>query len=465
MFYCHEVGEVYGAELPYCMVPDLPKDLTVHFIPPMYLVISAEHASWLVFSAPEYEIFQLLKNGKSIGEAIGIARQKDPENGEGLVSLVIGQVIAKGFLDAVSVAELNNLRAATIYLTDGCNLRCQTCYRKVTEAGPCELSTDRWTNFVSKFAENGGKILTVSGGEPLTRPDCPEILAAAKQAGLSVVLLTNGTLITKENADAITNACDEIQVSIDGPDSETNDAIRGEGSYAKAIAGLKLIGLSGCRISIAMTPTPATLPAFKEHLGAFVNWVHKNLGPEVTFRITQRLIEGRNENCTKCNQDVFRQEVSEMCDSQLEKGWFDMLDAAAIVPNRRVISCGYAQSFLVAANGDVFACGFCPYSVGNLKARSLDCILDRLRGRLELTRVEMLEPCRECDLRYFCGGHCRLENRQIDNSMQLAVCSEAFRRGWYERLVRINPCFFKPSLKADQKGDENAEGILDGSRQ
>lgn len=446
--------EVCREEISLSTVLEFPEDLSVQFIPDKYLVIAPAYANWLVFSGREYDVFRALQAGKNIGAAIAIENDHGSADAEQLVSLVVGQILAKQFLRNANVTSIQNFQSASAFLTDGCNLRCKTCYRKATVAGSDEMSANDWKTFFHQFAELGGKVVTFSGGDPLTRADGPQILESAKSFGLQVVLLTNGTLFTKDNVASIVHSCDEIQVSIDGPNSESNDAIRGEGSYKQAIEGLKLIRYSPCRISIAMTPTPETLPAFEAHLSAFVKWVERHIGPDVIIRVTDRLLEGRSEACTKCDPAIFGQRIVDLCNKHLEPGWFDKLDAAAIVPNRRVTGCGYAQAITIGANGDIFACGFCETEMTSFRINWLRSVIDKLAGLFSLTRVEMLNPCASCDLRYFCGGGCRLENKRIRGSMQVASCSEAFRRGWYERLVRINPFFFNPVSEGDTKGDE-----------
>lgn len=419
---------------------DFPKELTERPVLGKYLIISPRTANWLVLSdKAEYTAFCFLKRGKSIREVIGIY----PELTEEKVTSVVTQIVAKEFHIPLAIKDKRSIETATIHITDGCNLRCKTCYKGAEKARADEMSTNDWIIFLRQFAELGGKIVTVSGGEPLERADCLEILETAKQLGLQVVLLTNGTLINEENARRIVKSCAEVQISIDGPNRETNDSIRGEGSYKLAIEALKLVCCSTCHISIAMTPTPKTLPAFDAHIKSFAKWVAHSFGPDVCIRITKWLLKGRSANCTQCNQKDFGQQVVDMCNLRLEPGWFDKLDAAMIVPNHKVHSCGFFQSLSIGSNGDVHKCEFCKESIGNVKSQVLSSIVERLATLFSSTRVETLYPCSVCDLRYFCGGSCRLENKRANDTMQISVCDEARRTAWYERLVRINPFIFE----------------------
>ena len=84
------------------------------------------------------------------------------------------------------------------------------------------------------------------GGEPFLRDDFLAILDYAQRQGLTTCVSTNGTLLT----DALVDALQEIapvylQVSLDGARAETNDAIRGPGTFARILAGIELLSERG----------------------------------------------------------------------------------------------------------------------------------------------------------------------------------------------------------------------------
>jgi len=84
------------------------------------------------------------------------------------------------------------------------------------------------------------------------------ILELTLQYGPATVL-TNATFLKPEWVEALRAAedssryCLEFRVSIDGPDAVTNDPIRGEGTFDKAIEGVALLVESGFLPIITMT--------------------------------------------------------------------------------------------------------------------------------------------------------------------------------------------------------------------
>lgn len=127
-------------------------------------------------------------------------------------------------------------------VTDKCNLRCKHCYnadmyfnKKVNA-----LSVDDKIEMIKKIANNGFKYLSLLGGEPLACEDLDLILKTAKDNNLKVFITTNGTLMSRDIIDMLVkNEVYTIVVSIDGATAESNDNIRGVGSFERATENLR----------------------------------------------------------------------------------------------------------------------------------------------------------------------------------------------------------------------------------
>ena len=99
--------------------------------------------------------------------------------------------------------------------------------------------------------------VNVGGGEPLVRRDFLDLVDHAVERKVGVKFSTNGALITPEAARRIA-ATDylDVQISIDGATPETNDPVRGRGSYAMARRGMDRLAEAGFgpfKISVVMT--------------------------------------------------------------------------------------------------------------------------------------------------------------------------------------------------------------------
>ncbi len=115
-------------------------------------------------------------------------------------------------------------------LTRRCNLRCTHCY---ISAGPWEtsgdeLDSDECRRIVDQIvALNPAPMLILSGGEPLLRDDLPAIAEYAAGRGATVVVGTNGTMLTDERvAELMEAGVTGVAVSVDSLRPEYHDRFR-----------------------------------------------------------------------------------------------------------------------------------------------------------------------------------------------------------------------------------------------
>lgn len=114
-------------------------------------------------------------------------------------------------------------------ITRRCNAHCATCLWRAdadetSTPGMVELTTEEVTWLYREAGAAGFPQLVVWGGEPLLRPDLPEVLAVASAAGLSVALITNGWLLP-DRWPALRGRVHTLIVSLDDV-GEAHDRLR-----------------------------------------------------------------------------------------------------------------------------------------------------------------------------------------------------------------------------------------------
>lgn len=142
-------------------------------------------------------------------------------------------------------------------LTYACNLACAHCLSSSGRRDPDELSTAEAKALIDEMARLQIFYVNIGGGEPMVRSDFFELIDHCVAKGVGVKFSTNGTRLTKEKAArlAATDYVD-VQISIDGADAVTNDAIRGPGSFDAAITAMENLyeaGFGEFKISVVMT--------------------------------------------------------------------------------------------------------------------------------------------------------------------------------------------------------------------
>ena len=142
-------------------------------------------------------------------------------------------------------------------LTYACNLACIHCLSSSGRKDPRELTTAEAKRIIDEMVEMQIFYVNIGGGDPMVRTDFFELLEYATANNVGVKFSTNGTRIDAENANYLASlGYLDIQISLDGADAVTNDAVRGEGSYAAAIAAmehLQAANFGEFKISVVVT--------------------------------------------------------------------------------------------------------------------------------------------------------------------------------------------------------------------
>lgn len=144
---------------------------------------------------------------------------------------------------------------ATWHCTLRCNLRCAHCYIPgLSEIpGKHELSTREARVMFEQLAEADVYQLSFAGGEPLLRTDFFELSHAARSAGLTVQVSTNGTSFDEQAAERLLEAGYQcVQISIDGTHEGSNSHTRGQGMFARAVRALEAAHRAGLPTVLAI---------------------------------------------------------------------------------------------------------------------------------------------------------------------------------------------------------------------
>ena len=182
----------------------------------------------------------------------------------------------------------DGLRELWIQINNVCNLSCSHC---LVSSGPGKepgLPLQRLKMLLDRAVQLGLERLYITGGEPLIRKDIFDLVRHATEFhGLETIVLTNATVFkgaVKAGLKTLSPAKVRFQVSVDGARAETNDRIRGLGTFAKAVDGARLLTDLGFDVSLSTVTTQENLnelpdlPAIVKSVGAksqHLMWAHK----------------------------------------------------------------------------------------------------------------------------------------------------------------------------------------------
>jgi molybdenum cofactor biosynthesis enzyme MoaA len=154
---------------------------------------------------------------------------------------------------AVPRVVFRGLRAVWFQVTGTlCNLACRHCFNSSGPRDPWLMSLDPATvrRYIAEAQDLGVREFYFTGGEPFVHPGIVSLIDEALAVAPTTVL-TNGTLIDDALADRLARVATaasyslEIRISLDAPTAVDNDAIRGHGSFAKALHAAQLLASRG----------------------------------------------------------------------------------------------------------------------------------------------------------------------------------------------------------------------------
>ncbi|MBI1746747.1 MAG: methyltransferase domain-containing protein [Acidobacteria bacterium] len=147
-----------------------------------------------------------------------------------------------------AVLKPDRLRELWIHLTNTCNLACAHCLVESAPDGLRGIRTEIWHRLIDEALALGVKRFYITGGEPFVRDDLFEIMAHMIEKVDELVVLTNAMLLKGERLkqlERFDRAKLKLQISLDGSRPEMNDPIRGQGTFAATVQGIRNVLDSG----------------------------------------------------------------------------------------------------------------------------------------------------------------------------------------------------------------------------
>lgn len=149
--------------------------------------------------------------------------------------------------------------AVQLDITNACNLSCVHCYHAHhSNQGGLELPA--WRAILDQYGRLADKLylqprFIICGGEPTISPLFWPMLDELKSRwpAAEIAVLTNATRLTRDFVEKLKGRNVVFQISLDGPDGERHDSIRGRGNFDQALTGLRNLQAAGFNASFLAT--------------------------------------------------------------------------------------------------------------------------------------------------------------------------------------------------------------------
>jgi radical SAM protein with 4Fe4S-binding SPASM domain len=175
-----------------------------------------------------------------------------------------------------------------LHTNNSCNLACSHCLVSSGPDGDRGLPTDVLLRVIADARALGVHRFFFTGGEPFLRKDILTLIdATLEDPKAELAILTNGILFTPTRIEELRQrdpARLKIQISLDGSTPETNDPIRGKGSFQRIVDGIRTAVHAGLSVTVSTVITEANADDVPEvtrlisRLGGTTHhllWLHK----------------------------------------------------------------------------------------------------------------------------------------------------------------------------------------------
>ncbi len=393
-----------------------------------HLLVWGDLAQWMVVDE-ELRAFLRQFNGKRTLKQVlrrHAKRQRRPleavqrEAGAVVQDLASRGILYRGARPGPPPPEPVGIANVTINLTNRCNLRCRWCYNDAGRGGdeaPIQQLMDAVEQGRGVLADDASFIIL--GGEPTL--DLDRLLHAVDRAGElfgpRALVSTNGTLLTDRVVQRLARRRLEVQVSLDSHLPARHDAVRGDGVFRQAVAGVRRLVGAGVPVILCMVYDRDGLDGFEPYLE-----LARALGAREARFIPMRRMGRALELADRAPDqaaafthllDVLarRPELR----SLLLRDYFSIFTTIFRFSSPRT-GCGVGRKVIfVDADGAVYPCPNHTrpeHACGNLLQTGLEELVRTspvMRAMRERYVVDRYTRCRACPFRYWCAGDCRGE--------------------------------------------------------
>jgi len=312
------------------------------------------------------------------------------------------------------------------HITERCNKHCRHCYQNGhpindLPLAKLELVLDHMVEALVKWDRQGS--LSFTGGEPFVRQ--AELFSLMDEvdridAFAYYDILTNGSLISDDVAIALKKQSKlrRVQVSLEGATAETNDTIRGDGSYEETLTSIRTMKRHGLTTSVMTTVSKINydeIPQLIELLS--------NEGVD-TFALERLIPEGRGQSLSKqlLTSEELKKLYEHVYNIALQKNGTRILMYrplfALVAPEDPDVGalCSVGNNALtIMPDGTVYPCRRLPIPIGNVLVDGLFSVWydsellwrvrnpDNFKGKCR--DCDLFTSCRGCRaMAYFCSG-------------------------------------------------------------
>ncbi len=246
------------------------------------------------------------------------------------------------------------------HILTACNLACRHCYINREQHGTGQLTKEQMEKWMALFVdpEKTANMIFL-GGEPTLHPDLPYAIQKAKELGFCVTVDSNGYLFNDILQRTSPRLLDFLSFSLDGPDSATNDPIRGEGVFDTCVANISRAVTLGYNVSVIYTVSRKNLKALPQMVPLLEKLQVRKFFIQV-IGLRGKSAKASDREITQVSRQQWLDTVPAVARMAAEKGIHVTYPKVFLAADEKFVCAGLAaENFFIFPNGRVYRCPLC----------------------------------------------------------------------------------------------------------
>ncbi len=329
-----------------------------------------------------------------------------------------------------------------VEVTNRCNIKCPICFAS-SDGSPLpvyEPDLETIGHIYEKLvrAAGGDVPVQLSGGEPTTRNDLPEIIAMGKEYGFPHLQVnTNGVRLGQDRAylqrlkDAGLNA---VYLQWDGVDDEVYQQIRGAN-----LLEIKLRALENCaQLGIGVILVPTLVPGINTHqIGAIIQFAKSRMPIVKGVHFQPVSYFGRYPSAPKDDDRITIPRLFELIEQQTD----GEVRKANFAPMKGCEhpTCSFSGFFVLGEDGKLLSTTtFKP--IEDSSCYDSGPTPSQRARKYVASRWQYHEPAQEDSCSCKCGTGSWIEFYKRASSQSLCISGMAFQDAWNVDIERLKRC-------------------------
>ena len=246
------------------------------------------------------------------------------------------------------------------HILTACNLSCRHCYINPAQHGSDIVSREHLEEWLELFHDDNKETNVIFlGGEPTMHPDLDHAIRFAKKLGYSSVTVdTNGFLFHDILNKVEPSDLDFLSFSLDGPNPEVNDALRGDTVFDTCTKNLKKAVARGFNVSLIYTVSKYNIDHLDQMVPLLVEWGVKRFFIQVIGIRGKTAEDGADK--WQLTPEEWLTKIPQVATEAASHGITAIFPKVFLEPGEKFECAGrVSENYFIFPNGRVYQCPLC----------------------------------------------------------------------------------------------------------